>query len=194
MGIIIQEINRKNAADINKCDGEFIIDARLVLNLENDRIRFHVENMTPVRKRYQQDQIDPGNYQENPNQTIFFAYMDGQLAGQVILRKNWNNFAYVEDIVVDLKFRRRGIGKALILQAKKWARERRLAGIMLETQNNNVGACKLYEHCGFQLAGLDRFLYKGLHPDTYEIALYWYWLFEPFPPNPEHTIDELVTE
>jgi ribosomal protein S18 acetylase RimI-like enzyme len=144
MGICIQEINPKNAEDFNKCDGEFMIDSRLVLNLENDRIRYHVENMAPVRKHYQQDQIDPGNYQEHPNQTIFFAYIDGQLAGQIILRKNWNNFVYIEDIVVDIKFRRRGVGKALILQAKKWARERQLSGIMLETQNNNVGACKLY--------------------------------------------------
>lgn len=181
MGISIQEINPKNAGDINQCDGQFIIDSRLVLNLEKDRIQYHLENIAPVRKRYHQDQIDPGSYQQHPNQTIFFAYIDGQLAGQIILRKNWNNFAYVQDIVVDIKFRRRGVGKALILQAKKWARERRLAGIMLETQNNNVGACKLYEHCGFQLAGFDRYLYKGLHPDTYEVALYWYWFIKPLP-------------
>ena len=191
MGICIQEINPKNAEDLNKCDGEFIIDSRLVLKLENDRIRYHVENMAPVRKGYQIEKIDPVNYQEHPNQSIFFAYIDGQLAGQIILRKNWNNFAYVEDIVVDIKFRRQGVGKALILQAEKWARERQLAGIMLETQNNNVGACKLYERCGFRLEGFDRYLYKGLYPDTYEIALYWYWLFEPLPSNPTQTIDEL---
>ena len=191
MGICIQEINPKNAEDLNKCDGEFIIDSRLVLKLENDRIRYHVENMAPVRKGYQIEKIDPVNYQEHPNQSIFFAYIDGQLAGQIILRKNWNNFAYVEDIVVDIKFRRQGVGKALILQAEKWARERQLAGIMLETQNNNVGACKLYERCGFRLEGFDQYLYKGLYPDTYEIALYWYWLFEPLPSNPTQTIDEL---
>jgi streptothricin acetyltransferase len=48
---------------------------------------------------------------------------------------------------------------------------------MLETQNNNVAACRLYESGGFQLAGFDRCLYKGLHPDTDEIALYWYLVF-----------------
>jgi streptothricin acetyltransferase len=45
---------------------------------------------------------------------------------------------------------------------------------MLETQNNNVGACKLYEACGFTLGGFDRYLYRGEMPDTREIALFWY--------------------
>jgi streptothricin acetyltransferase len=58
-----------------------------------------------------------------------------------------------------------------------WARDRQLAGVMLETQNNNVAACRLYESCGFQLGGFDRCLYQGLHPGTHEIALYWYLLF-----------------
>ena len=181
MGIGIQKINLKNAVDINKCDGEFIIDSRLVLNLENDRIRYHVENMAPARKRYQIDEIDPGNYIDDPNKAIFFAYIAGQLAGQIVLRKNWNHFAYVEDIVVDIKFRRRGVGKALVMQAEQWARERQLPGIMLETQNNNVGACKLYERYGFRLEGFDRYLYRGICSNTCEIALYWYLLFEPEP-------------
>ena len=100
--------------------------------------------------------------------------MDGQIAGQIILRENWNNFAYIEDIAVDIKFRRRGIGEELILWAKGWAQAKGLAGIMLETQNNNRPACKFYKHCGFQLAGFDRYLYKGIDKDSNEVALYWY--------------------
>jgi ribosomal protein S18 acetylase RimI-like enzyme len=48
---------------------------------------------------------------------------------------------------------------------------------MLETQNNNLPACRFYEHCGFTLSGFDRNLYKGINKDTEEIALYWYLLF-----------------
>lgn len=33
---------------------------------------------------------------------------------------------------------------------------------MLETQNNNVAACALYESCGFTLEVVDFYLYKGL--------------------------------
>jgi ribosomal protein S18 acetylase RimI-like enzyme len=65
----------------------------------------------------------------------------------------------------------------LTLRAIEWAKEKGLPGLMLETQNNNVAACHLYESCGFELGGFDRNLYKGLHPDTKEIALYWYLFF-----------------
>jgi len=44
---------------------------------------------------------------------------------------------------------------------------------MLETQSNNVAACKLYERLGFTLGGFDRFLYRGEMPETREIALFW---------------------
>jgi ribosomal protein S18 acetylase RimI-like enzyme len=108
--------------------------------------------------------------------------VDEQLAGQVILRKNWNHYAYLEDIAVDAGFRRLGVGRALLQHTVAWAKARQLAGIMLETQNNNAAACRLYESCGFKLAGFDRYLYKGLDPNTDEIALYWYLLFDEVSP------------
>ena len=49
---------------------------------------------------------------------------------------------------------------------------------MLETQNINVAACLFYARCGFVLGGYDRFLYRGLTPETDEIALYWYLIFD----------------
>ena len=118
MGIIIEEINLKNAKDVNKCDGEFIIDASIVLSVENDEIRYKVVDMAQTTKRYQNDEIDLCIYIDDPNKAVFLAYLDGQIAGQIILRKNWNNYAFIEDIVVDTKFRRQGIGKELILSGK----------------------------------------------------------------------------
>jgi hypothetical protein len=48
---------------------------------------------------------------------------------------------------------------------------------MLETQNINVAACRLYERCSFVLGGFDACLYRGVMPGTREIALFWYLLF-----------------
>ena len=62
--------------------------------------------------------------------------------------------------------------------AKKWSQEKKLKGIMLETQNTNVGACKFFEKCDFVLGGFDKYLYQGLQKGTEEIALYWYYLNE----------------
>jgi ribosomal protein S18 acetylase RimI-like enzyme len=60
----------------------------------------------------------------------------------------------------------------------EWARDKGCPGMMLETQNNNVAACRFYESCGFELGGFDAYLYKGLNRTTDEIALYWYLMFE----------------
>jgi len=62
-------------------------------------------------------------------------------------------------------------------RAVAWAETKQLPGIMLETQNNNVAACRFYERCGFKLGGFDRYLYKGITQSTEEIALYWYLFF-----------------
>ena len=78
---------------------------------------------------------------------------------------------------MDPPFRRRGIDRRLIQQAAAWARDRGLPGVMLETQNINVAACRLYERCGFVLGGFDACLCRGVMPGTWEIALFWYLRF-----------------
>jgi ribosomal protein S18 acetylase RimI-like enzyme len=183
MRISIEEINTGNVRDVNQCDGEFIMDARLVLHVENDEIRYTVTEIPGTRKRYGKDNVDYTSYIDDPDKVVFLAYVEGQIAGQIILRKNWNRYAYIEGIAVDVRFRRCGIGKELISQAQRWARGRDLPGIMLETQNNNVSACKFYESCGFRLRGFDAYLYKGINSDTDEVALFWYLVFAQAPPD-----------
>ena len=177
MNITIQQLNEQNFHAVNRCDGTFTVDARLVLHVEDDVIHYTIVNVPPYQKRYPAEAAEYATYLHRPDRAIFFALVDDQVAGQVIVRRNWNRYAFVEDITVDAGFRRKGVGRALLQHVVDWARDRQLAGVMLETQNNNLGACRLYEHCGFQLAGFDCCLYKGLNPNTDEIALYWYLLF-----------------
>jgi streptothricin acetyltransferase len=177
MRVDIKEVNKETVGDVGKCDNEFVIDSRLVLHVEDNDIRYTIVDVQNAKKRYPPDDVDYTIYIDNPDRTIFLAYVDMQIAGQTILRRNWNKYALVEDITVDVKFRRMGIGTALVDYAKRWAKERNLPGIMLETQNNNVGACRFYESCGLKLGGFDIYLYKGINSGTDEIALYWYLPF-----------------
>ncbi len=176
--VVIREFDKKTVKDIHQVDGTFTIDSKLILYLENNTLVYTIEDVHPFKKQYTPDDVDYYTYVDDPDKTVYLAYIEGQIVGQIILRKNWNNFAYIEDIAVDAAFRNRGVGKALLTYAKKWAREKKVAGIMLETQNNNVAACRLYEGNGFVLGGFDKYLYKGLKKDTDEIALYWYYLFK----------------
>jgi len=177
MRITIREIDEHILHDVNQCDAEFTVTSKLVLHAENGIISYSVVSVEPYQKKYAFEKKDYPSYISDPNKAIYFAYVDGQLAGQIDVAKHWNAFAWIDDIAVDSRFRRRGIGRALMQQAVDWAKARHLPGIMLETQDNNVTACRFYQDFGFQLYGFDTYLYKGLHPDTDEIALYWYLMF-----------------
>jgi ribosomal protein S18 acetylase RimI-like enzyme len=61
-------------------------------------------------------------------------------------------------------------------RAIEWAKHQNFPGITLETQDNNVPACKFYEKCGFVLGGFDLYAFRNLS-NASEIALYWYLIF-----------------
>jgi streptothricin acetyltransferase len=181
MNLIIQRLDEHNFRDMNRCDGTITVDSKLVLHAENNVIHYMIVSVPPYQKRYPAEELDFTTYLNHPDKAIFCAYADDQLlVGQIIVRRNWNHYAYIEDIVVDVGFRRLGVARALLQHVMAWARAKQLAGVMLETQNTNVAACRLYENCGFKLAGFDCGLYKGINPDMDEIALYWYLLFADF--------------
>lgn len=179
MTITVQPIDAANLADVARIDGSFTIDQKLVLAAEEDRARFTAMPVPPRRKSY--DATDYTAYVGRRSKAAFLAYSDDRPAGVVALSENWNGFALVDEILVDAEARRGGIGRALIDATVGWARSRRLPGVMLETQNTNVSACRFYERCGFALGGWDRFLYQAISPGTDEIALFWYLVFDRAP-------------
>jgi streptothricin acetyltransferase len=177
MTLSIKELTTERIRDLNCCDGVFQITSQLVLSAQQGIIHYSIREVPPYEKRYSQDAFVPADYIANPDRAIYLAYLDERVAGQLRLCRYWNRYAYIEDIVVDVSARREGVGQALMAQAIAWAKARGCPGIMLETQDNNVAACRLYERCGLKLAGFDTCLYRGLDPASEEIALYWYLLF-----------------
>jgi GNAT superfamily N-acetyltransferase len=187
--IVIQPLTAANLTDLNRCDNSFTVEAELRLTAEDGRIGYSVEPVTPYVKRYGPEIFDAQAYLEKPDHAAWLAYVDGRIAGQILVHEHWNRFAIIWDIAVDPLLRRRGVGRRLtpaptcsvrrcgVAQAIAWARDRGLPGVMLETQSVNVAACRLYERCGFVLGGFDACLYRGVMPGTHEIALFWYLLF-----------------
>lgn len=99
-------------------------------------------------------------------------------AGYLLLGEHWNGYACVEDLGVEARHRRRGVAQRLMEAAVTWARQRGLAGLMLETQDTNVPACRFYQHVGFELGGIDRLLYSAQDGLQGETALFWYLRFQ----------------
>jgi len=177
MNIIIREIDESTVPLVKQYGSSFEVTAKLVLNAENGKIGYTIVAVPPYIKQYDAEEVDPPTYVSNPDRTVFFAYVDGELAGQIRLWKHWNAYAYIDDIAVNPEYRGHGVGWALMQRAIEWAKSKGFPGMMLETQDNNAAGCRLYARCGFELCGFDTHLYKALDPGTDEIALYWYLMF-----------------
>jgi ribosomal protein S18 acetylase RimI-like enzyme len=175
---IIKELDRSLLKDISRINNEFDIDSKLVVSLENDCLTCTTIGVPHRTRRVSQDEYDYTTYPDDPEKTAFLAYVSGRVAGELVMRKNWNKFALVEWIGVDRDFRRMGIGRALVSRALQWAKDKNLSGLMLETQDTNVGACRFYQSCGFVLKGFDTGLYAASQTNYDNIALYWYLSFD----------------
>jgi len=175
MAIRIEELSSANQHDLNRVDGTFTIDSVLDVSATGFGDKLYFTPVAPYEKRYPPDTFDIPKYIASPDKAAYFAYVDNILAGQVVLRRNWNRCAYIEDIAVDLSFRRHGVGKALMDVTREWTSSQGLPAIMLETQNNNPNACRFYYAYGFKIGGYDRYLYVGANFKTPEIALFWYY-------------------
>lgn len=177
MKITVQEINQDNELDFGEPDSSFTVSSRLVLNAENGRISYTIMDIPPYTKDYGRRRTDFAEFADSTDQTAVIAYLNGEVAGQLMLRDDWTKYALIHDLAVDPKHRRQGVGRALIRRAVDWAQAAGFPGLTLETQDINVPACRLYESCGFQLCGFDTQLYKGQNPPLDEVALFWYLTF-----------------
>lgn len=177
MNITIREVDQDTIQSVRKGGSSFEVTSKLVLHAQDGKVSYKIVEVPPYTKQYGTEEFDIQSYLGNPDMVIFLAFAGNEPIGQIRLRKYWNAYAYIDDISVEPEYRGEGIGRALMSRAMEWAKSRGFPGIMLETQDNNVAACRLYERCGFKLRGFDTHLYKGLEPDTNEIALYWYLMF-----------------
>ena len=153
-----------------------IVNSHLTLHIQANKISYSIIPVEPYEKILTVDAEDYTTFINNPQKVIFFADVDGKPAGQIKLVPWWNKFAYVEELIVDTEFRGKGVGRALMTRASEWAKQQNFPGLTLETQDNNVPACRFYEKCGFVLSGFDLYAYKNLD-NASEIALYWYLIF-----------------
>ena len=176
MEITIRKIDEGESPQTKSFSRKSMVTSRLVLGIENEKLGYTI---APVAEPYEREvpaqDTEYGFDEAGP--TIFFAEAAGKLAGRIRMLKWWNQFGYVEDLVVNPEYRGIGIGRKLLERGIQWARENDYPGVMLETQDDNVPACTLYQSCGFVLSGFDRNVYKAINPNTRETALFWYLIF-----------------
>lgn len=175
MSLEIQKVNSQNKNLVDKFVRKFIVKEKVALSMEEGKLNYSIVPVSPYEKEIPVDDVDIDLFINNDEKIIFRAFVDNQLAGQIKMIKWWNGYAYIDDLIVNPQFRGQGVGKSQIAEAVRWSKEKRFPGIMLETQDDNVAACRLYQSCGFILGGFDAYTFKNIKPN--EIALFWYLVF-----------------
>ncbi|OOG39419.1 GNAT family N-acetyltransferase [Rhodanobacter sp. C05] len=164
----IAELPIGQATEWSARDRTFTVECELKLHLVNGALSYEPVAVAPYEKTY------PSWQRLSAEGVSFAVYLGDRVVAEIAVSKGWNGYAHIENLIVAQESRRQGVARALVERAVAWAESQLLPGIMLETQSNNVSACKLYESCGFQLRGFDSGLYRGLNPHSEEVALFWY--------------------
>jgi ribosomal protein S18 acetylase RimI-like enzyme len=93
---------------------------------------------------------------------FFVAEFDGQVRGYVdVISRPWEHTGWVANLAVDREYRRQQIGTKLLGQARQWAKEEGLKGLLLEATTKNYPALCLYEKLGFQFCGFNDHYYEN---------------------------------
>lgn len=168
----IERVNSLIPSRITHCDFSFEVSQELVPPYENPFEQ--VVEIPPYRKTYPFNPQDFVLEADSWDRLLLVAQKAGQVHGYILASRSWNNYVQIDDFAVDSTVRRSGIGRLLMDAVADWARSQGLPGLRLETQTNNVAACRFYYRYGFRLGGFDTRLYTALDLARHETALFWY--------------------
>ena len=92
--------------------------------------------------------------QKHPTTIIFLAYMAGRAVGIAVCFQGFSTFAArplinIHDLAVLPGYRGQGIGKLLLQEIERKAKDMGFCKLTLEVQENNLRARRIYETAGF---------------------------------------------
>ena len=145
-------IERLTQQNLARCAGvlrqPFAVIGRLLPEYRDGRWSAQEELFPEPREKVYPDEVACARFLEEVA-CAGFAALEGEIcAGLILLEAYWNRYAFVHELAVDREWRGRGVGTRLMDCAKAWAQERRLHGLMLETQDDNLLACRFYRKYG----------------------------------------------
>lgn len=99
----------------------------------------------------------------SPSNTVILARDGGEIVGTltlVLYPVPTGLRARIEDVVVDLRARGKGVGEALTREALRLAAERRARSVDLTSNPSRVAANQLYQRIGFELRETNAYRYS----------------------------------
>ena len=137
-------------------------DARGILRLIAQLDRHHVSILPDVFQSHDEP-VRPAHFVDeivtSEDADFILAELDGKVVGCLSIRRDArpsypiyrpHEFAHVKSLAVDESFRGQGVGTALMAEARRWARRRRLRCIHLGFWVANDAALSFYRKLGFK--------------------------------------------
>ena len=137
---------------IEAADLENPIQAKALVEILDSYARGSAGQNEPLSARARSTLVE--GLAEHPSATVLLAFADSQPVGTAVCLWGFSTFAgmpsvNIHDLAVLPAFQRRGIGKALLAEVERRARERGCCKITLEVHDTNEGAKGLYRSAGF---------------------------------------------
>ena len=140
-------------------------------------------SVPPYTKDYDivpgQNPRDWARWYDTHNWSVLLAWIEDRAVGgatmaldapDVRMIEGREDLAVLWDLRVHPDFRARGVGHFLFHASEDWARRRGAPGLLVETQNTNVPACRFYRRQGCKLIAVE----PGVYSDFPEEArLLW---------------------
>lgn len=89
------------------------------------------------------------------------AYIDDKCVGYALFYEQWNQYLYLDNLLVLKKYRKLGVGTALLNAGMEIAKSIGKLGIWLVCQDNNLQAMMFYFRNGYSLGGMNLPVYDG---------------------------------
>ena len=161
--LTIMPLSEQNLGKYNGMDARFLAGDRVQLRVT--RKGFDPEYVPlPIAewRALKPCPIDAQKLLDDPKAACFLAFVDGQCAGQCVVRLGAYRLCEVLDIRTDSRFRRQGVATQLMNACVDWAQRAGRAGLRAETSDEHPVACQFFERIGFALGGVDRLWHSAL--------------------------------
>ena len=92
---------------------------------------------------------------ENQNIKYFIAKENGKIIASCYiciipnLTRGGKSIGFIENVITDIEYRRKGIGKKIMENAIKYAKEQNCYKVLLQSGNERTEAHRFYESIGF---------------------------------------------
>lgn len=169
MMITIRQIFADRKNDVNIPNEPFALWGKMIPSLRHGKWDYETVEFPEVTEMcfpdFTYDTQDGGFY--------FGAYDGDACVGVAVLRKQMFKYLYLEDLKVNKKYRRQGVGGMLMTACMEKAREEGMQGVCAVAQDNNLSACLFYIKQGFQIGGFDNRSYRGTNQEE-KADIYFY--------------------